>query len=60
MLEHQYDLTLPYRLARYGRMSKRRQNKRSPGQQFNTIDETIARCGYPWRCAATYRDDRTA
>ena len=57
MLERQYDPTLPYRYARYGRMSDPRQNKRSPEQQFATIDETIARAGHPWRCVATYRDD---
>lgn len=57
MLERKYDPTQPYRCARYGRMSDPRQNKRSPDQQFATIDETIARCGYPWQCVATYRDD---
>lgn len=57
MLERKYDPTLPYRYARYGRMSDPRQNKRSPDQQFNTVDETLRRCGYPWQCVATYRDD---
>jgi DNA invertase Pin-like site-specific DNA recombinase len=57
MLERKYEPTLPYRFARYGRMSDPRQNKRSPDQQFTTIDETRARCGYPWTCIATYRDD---
>jgi DNA invertase Pin-like site-specific DNA recombinase len=57
MLERRYDPTLPYVFARYGRMSDPRQNKRSPDQQFNTIDEAIERCGYPWRCLGTYRDD---
>jgi DNA invertase Pin-like site-specific DNA recombinase len=57
MLERKYDPTLPYRYARYGRMSDPRQNKRSPDQQFATLDETIARGGHPWRCVATYRDD---
>jgi DNA invertase Pin-like site-specific DNA recombinase len=57
MLERKYDPAQPYRYARYGRMSDPRQNKRSPDQQFNTIAETIGRCGYPWHCVATYRDD---
>jgi site-specific DNA recombinase len=57
MLERKYDPTLPYRFARYGRMSDPKQNKRSPDQQFATIDETLERCGYPWVCVATYRDD---
>jgi hypothetical protein len=57
MLERNYDPTQPYRYARYGRMSDRGQNKRSPDQQFTTIDETITRCGYPWQCVATYGDD---
>jgi DNA invertase Pin-like site-specific DNA recombinase len=57
MLDRAYDPSLPYRFACYGRMSDPRQNRRSPDQQFNTIDEGIARCGYPWRCVATYRDD---
>jgi DNA invertase Pin-like site-specific DNA recombinase len=38
-------------------MSDRGQNKRSPDQQFTTIDETITRCGYPWHCVVSYRDD---
>jgi DNA invertase Pin-like site-specific DNA recombinase len=57
MLERKYDPAKPYRFARYGRMSDPKQNKRSPDQQFATIAETIARCGHPWVCAATYRDD---
>jgi DNA invertase Pin-like site-specific DNA recombinase len=57
MLERRYDPTLPYRYAPYGRMSDPRQNKRSPDQQFATIHETLARCGYPWVCVETYRDD---
>src|SRR3954454_8529698 len=57
MLDRKYDPTLPYRIARYGRMSDPRQNRRSPDQQFATIEETMGRCGYPWVCVATYRDD---
>ncbi len=57
MLERTFDPLLPYRFARYGRMSDPRQNRRSPDQQFNTIAEGIARCGYPWKCVASYRDD---
>src|ERR1700761_59806 len=57
MLERKYDPKLPYRYARYGRMSDPRQNRRSPDQQFDTIDATLARSGYPWKCVASYRDD---
>jgi DNA invertase Pin-like site-specific DNA recombinase len=57
MLDRKFDPTQPYRFARYGRMSDPRQNKRSPDQQFTTIDETIARCNYPWVAVAAYRDD---
>src|SRR5262245_22181863 len=57
MLERKYDPMLPYRIALYGRMSDRNQNRRSPDQQFATVQETIARCGYPWVCVTTRRDD---
>jgi DNA invertase Pin-like site-specific DNA recombinase len=57
MLERTYNPTRPYHYALYGRMSDPKQNRRSPDQQFNTISETIARCGYPWVCVSTYRDD---
>jgi DNA invertase Pin-like site-specific DNA recombinase len=57
MLERKYDPTQAYRYVCYGRMSDPRQNKRSPDQQFNTIGETIARDGRPWKRVATYRDD---
>ena len=57
MLERKYDPTSPYRYVTYGRMSDPKQNKRSPDQQFNTISETLARCGYPWVCVGSYRDD---
>lgn len=57
MLERQYDPTQPYQVVYYGRMSSSGQNKRSPDQQFATIEETQARCGYPWHCLQRYRDD---
>jgi DNA invertase Pin-like site-specific DNA recombinase len=57
MLQRNYDPMQPYHIVEYGRMSDPRQNKRSPDQQFDTIDETIRRAGYPWKCLATYRDD---
>ena len=57
MLECKYDPNLPYRVAKYLRMSDRSQNPRSPDQQAATIDETIDRRGYPWKCVAVYRDD---
>jgi DNA invertase Pin-like site-specific DNA recombinase len=57
MIERHYDPSKPYRFVRYGRMSDPQQNKRSPDQQFATIDEVIARNKYPWQCIVTYRDD---
>lgn len=57
MLVRKFEPSRPYRFARYGRMSDRLQNKRSPDQQFATIDETINRCGYPWLGVTSYRDD---
>jgi DNA invertase Pin-like site-specific DNA recombinase len=57
MLTRKYDPTLPYRTLRYGRMSTERQNPRSPDQQFDTIETTRARLGYPWVLVQTYRDD---
>ena len=57
MLNRKYDPTMPYRYVRYGRMSSSTQNKRSPEQQFITIEETRQRCGYPWHRVNDYRDD---
>ena len=57
MLDRRYDPQLPYRHVDYGRMSEKKQNKRSPDQQFNTIGETIKRLAYPWFCVGFYRDD---
>ncbi len=57
MIERHFDPTKPYRFVRYGRMSDPKQNKRSPDQQFATIDELISRNNYPWQCVRTYRDD---
>ena len=57
MLTRKYDPTRPYRSLRYGRMSSDRQNPRSPDQQFDTIETTRARLGYPWVLVQTYRDD---
>lgn len=58
MLERKYDPSQPYRFVCYGRMSDpKRQNRRSPDQQFNTVEETRRRAGYPWQCVKKYRDD---
>ena len=57
MLERKYDPGQPYGVVYYGRMSSSGQNRRSPDQQFATIEETQARCGFPWRCLSRYRDD---
>lgn len=52
-----FDPTRPLRFVRYGRMSTDMQNSRSPDQQFDTIDATLARTGYPWIHVRDYRDD---
>jgi site-specific DNA recombinase len=57
MLKLQFDANQPLRFARYGRMSSDKQNPRSPDQQFDTIESTKKRCGYPWQHVADYRDD---
>jgi DNA invertase Pin-like site-specific DNA recombinase len=57
MLKHLFDPNKPLRYVRYGRMSSDRQNPRSPDQQFDTIEATKRRCGYPWQFVADYRDD---
>jgi DNA invertase Pin-like site-specific DNA recombinase len=57
MLTRKYDPTQPYRYLRYGRMSDPKQNPRSPDQQFDTIETTRTRLGYPWVQVKTYRDD---
>lgn len=57
MLRTSFDLSRPHRYCRYGRMSTDRQNPRSPDQQFDTIDCTLKRTGYPWVHVADYRDD---
>jgi DNA invertase Pin-like site-specific DNA recombinase/uncharacterized protein (DUF433 family) len=57
MLTRKYDPTQPYRYLRYGRMSSEKQNPRSPDQQFDTVETTRTRLGYPWVQVKTYRDD---
>jgi DNA invertase Pin-like site-specific DNA recombinase len=57
MIKHEFDPHQPYRFVRYGRMSSDLQNPRSPDQQFQVIDDTIAKLGYPWGNLRDYRDD---
>ena len=57
MLRNNFDPNKPLRYVRYGRMSSDKQNPRSPDQQFDTIENTRKRCGYPWQHVADYRDD---
>ena len=57
MLKNFFDPSLPLLYARYGRMSSDKQNPRSPDQQFDTIEATRKRCGYPWLHVCDYRDD---
>lgn len=57
MIKRTFDLKRRYRFATYGRMSDKKQNERSPDQQFNEIDRLIARLECPWTHVASYRDD---
>ncbi|QDU21816.1 recombinase zinc beta ribbon domain-containing protein [Urbifossiella limnaea] len=57
MLDRKYDPTQPYRYVRYGRMSGKSQNPKSPEQQFETIEDVRTRSRYPWVLVKTYRDD---
>lgn len=57
MLNRNYDPNLPYRAAKYLRMSDPGQNPRSPDQQSDTVDETAQRLRYPWHFLRSYRDD---
>ena len=57
MIERKFDPSVPLSYVTYGRMSSDLQNKRSPDQQFATIQETIQRNGHPWRQLGSYRDD---
>jgi DNA invertase Pin-like site-specific DNA recombinase len=57
MLIRKYEPTRPYRYIWYGRMSDPGQNARSPEQQLETVETTLARLNYPWQLVGTYRDD---
>jgi DNA invertase Pin-like site-specific DNA recombinase len=57
MINTSFDPSRPYRYVRYARMSSDQQNPRSPEQQFQTIDDTLKRCGYRWNHVKDYRDD---
>ncbi|MDB5310438.1 MAG: Resolvase domain protein [Gemmataceae bacterium] len=56
MLKRTFDPTRPMRVALYLRMSSDHQNPRSPDQQRDTIEATVARLGHPWTVAAAYTD----
>jgi DNA invertase Pin-like site-specific DNA recombinase len=57
MIQNTFDPTKPYCYVRYGRMSTEQQNPRSPEQQYETIDSTLARLRYNWRQIKDFRDD---
>ncbi|MFV1965742.1 MAG: recombinase family protein, partial [Pirellulaceae bacterium] len=57
MINTSFDPLKTYRFVRYARMSSDQQNPRSPDQQFQTIDDTLKRCGYTWNHIKDYRDD---
>jgi site-specific DNA recombinase len=57
MIKYDFDPQRPYKYVRYGRMSTDAQNRRSPDQQFDVIDDTKVKLGYPWQHLRDYRDD---
>lgn len=57
MIPSQFDPTEPYLCVGYLRMSSDQQNPRSPEQQLETIQETLARKKLPWKIVKIYRDD---
>jgi DNA invertase Pin-like site-specific DNA recombinase len=57
MIRHKFDPSQSYTFVRYGRMSSDAQNPRSPDQQFQIIDVTIAKLGHSWVNLRDYRDD---
>lgn len=57
MLRRNFDISLPYRVALYLRMSTELQNKRSPEQQEAEIKKRLKALGYNWIIVAVYRDD---
>lgn len=56
MITREYKLEIPYRVVAYLRMSTDQQNERSPDQQYDTIVQTMKRCGCPWTIQKCYRD----
>ena len=57
MISRSYDVHRPYTVALYLRMSDPKQNRRSPDQQADHIQEVMRRCNCPWRIARAYRND---
>lgn len=57
MINYDFAPQRPYKYVRYGRMSTDAQNRRSPDQQFDVIDDTKVKLGYPWQHLRDYRDD---
>jgi site-specific DNA recombinase len=57
VLTRTFEPRLEYSYVLYGRMSSDNQNPKSPDQQFDTIERTRLRLGYPWRHLKSYRDD---
>jgi DNA invertase Pin-like site-specific DNA recombinase len=57
MINYDFAPERPYKHVRYGRMSSDAQNPRSPDQQFQVIDDTVVKQGYPWVHLRDYRDD---
>jgi DNA invertase Pin-like site-specific DNA recombinase len=57
MIRQVFNPMLALIFVMYARMSSKKQNERSPDQQFSEILERIDRLKYPWKEAARYRDD---
>ena len=57
MLKQRIDFTQTLVCVRYGRMSNEDQNKRSPDQQFDTIDDVVRRRQLTWAILQDFRDE---
>jgi hypothetical protein len=51
------DRSKSWDVVRYLRMSGDQQNKRSPDQQNDVVDERLQRCNLPWVTNEIYRDE---
>jgi DNA invertase Pin-like site-specific DNA recombinase len=60
MIKHNFDPAQPYTYVRYANMSSDSQNPRTSDQQFQVIEDTVARCRHRWVQLRDYRDDEVS